>query len=182
MGSKEHHTPMTGTPNVKTALNTALGELDSVIGRVGAADVALMGQSETGGTDGGDASAATFNVRPLEEFVDSDGLVAIASDRFTPEAGTYLLVSEGITGLATGNARLQLYNYTQSSVVFTGESIDEDNNSSAVLMCVFTADGSDAYEIRQYTENAQSGLGLGPDDGAGLGDEMYLDAMIVRFA
>jgi hypothetical protein len=179
--SNANHTPITGTPDVKDALNTALGQLDSAIGGIGAFDVAVIGEELADGTDsatiGSNGVYVTRNLEGLE--VDSGGIVSIASDRFTPIAGTYLLLATAAMDDNHSGGRIQLYNYTQTAEVMPGMGFSLDDNEAVELMCIFTANGTDAYEIRQII-GAGGGSTLGNDDGATLGTETYLEVVLIR--
>lgn len=128
-------------------------------------------------TDGGSASAATWNVRDLNtESSDVRGIVSLSSNRFTPISGTYKLKASA-PAFDVGLHRLGLYNQTQTSYVEKDQGAEantgNNDNTLAHLTTVFTANGTDAYEIHHYTTSSKSGNGLGKavNDGA---NEVYL--------
>lgn len=139
--------------------------------------IAILTDEKATTTDGGGCSATTWNARDLNtEQNDPDSIVSIASNQFTPVAGTYRLHAyapcyEGALH------RLRLYNVTGASVVQEGVGMKSQgtglDTSLAHLTCRFTADGIDAYRIDHYTSAAQAanGLGIATDDGS---PEIYL--------
>ena len=183
MLKRANHTPITGTPDIRTAMNTALGELDAALGGSGV-DAGVIGESVASGTNPANASTATWNVRRLQGLeVDGSSIVAVSSNKFVLAAGTYALWAKGVfqrsTSL-TGN-KLRLYNVTQTSVVQTGMNRHTDDNATwASLMAVFTSNGTDEYRIDHYTQFRQT-QGLGNKFTLGTNEE-YLHIMLMRLS
>lgn len=141
----------------------------------GPGQVAILWDQKTSATDGGNASATTWNVRDLNtEHSDVYGLVTIGSNLFTPIAGTYLIEASA-PAFDVGLHRLKLYNASGLSDVFFGQVAEANTGgnvtSPATLTGVFTTAGSVAYGIRHYTTSAKTG-GLGQAVGDG-GVEVY---------
>lgn len=181
MGEKNYHTPITGTPDLRTALNTALGELDSAVGFIGRFNAAVIGDTYSSGNNGSSPSATSWNQRTINnEQSDDDAIVALSSNEFTPVAGTYLLYVTGTTYSVQEN-RLRLYNVTQTSVEAYGICSKNDNEQVAVTLThILTANGTDAYRLDHYTYDTGGFLGI--QDGVGGTAEHYLQVMMVRFA
>lgn len=176
MGSRNYHSPISGTPDVRTAINTALGELDAGIDQIPTGQVAVIGESANDFANSA-TSAPTSNTWYARELanleVDADSLVSIDSPQFVLKTGTYALVAMGYC--RTNDHRLRLYNATEGEVVLQGMATREEN---AHLFAVFTANGSDEYELQHYT--GSSGTPFGRDDNVSGDDEVYVQIAIVR--
>ncbi len=139
--------------------------------------IAILTDEKATTVDGGGSSATTWNARDLNtEQSDADNIVSIASDEFTPIAGTYRLFAQA-PEFSSGLSRLRLFNVTGAAVVQEGLSGSYSGTINIGLItslsCRFTANGTDAYRIDHWTESAQAttGLGLATDDGS---PEIYL--------
>ncbi len=171
-----------------SAINSRLAELDAAITSQAAASVsmqaAVLYESQTSGTNGGGASATTWQTRTLNTELDDDEIVTLSSNQFTPIAGTYVIMAAA-PAYKVDEHRLRLYNVTQASVVQEGGNAFSDNGdayvTNALLYWIFTANGTDAYRIEHYTNTAQAstGLGLNVNDGSA---EVYTSVMLLRFA
>ena len=181
-----YHDAFTNEALTAIEVNERLGDLDAAIDTASASASSLkfarVYDSKATTTDGGASSAATWNIRNLNAETDPDSIVAIASNRFTPIAGTYLIMATA--PCFKGNEhRLKLYNHTGTADVLFGNSGDADNTnnvqSNAYLQGVFTANGTDAYELRHYITTAQTGDGLGQAVGDGA-VEIYADITLIK--
>jgi hypothetical protein len=168
-------------------INARLSDLDAAITTQAAASVgmsaALLYDSKTTGTNGGSASATTWNTRTLNSEVDPDSIVALSDPNFTPTAGTYVIQAIA-PAYRTEENRLRLYNVTQTSVVFAGLNAFSDAGDTvqvmAALYWIFTANGTDAYRIDHYTDTASGSIGLGLNVGDG-GAEVYTQVLLLKF-
>lgn len=134
--------------NVKQAAATALQA---------AIKVAIIEDQKSVGTTAGAATASAWTKRDLNtEVSDSDSLVTLASDQFTPIAGTYRI--EVVAPFYnTVNTRIRLYNSTGAAEAARGpNNYIGSQGGSAHLSGIFTANGTDAYEIQYYCTNAGS--------------------------
>jgi hypothetical protein len=136
---------------------------------------------------GGDGAAATWNTRTLNTVVfDDDDIVALASNQFTLEAGTYFIVARA-PALFTGKTKTRIRNITDSTTALVGAS-DFSNTSGSgqvvhsPLSGRTTIASSKTFELQQYTENnAGFGVGLGtPTNAAEV--EVYSEVEIYRKA
>lgn len=137
--------------------------------------IAILTDEKTTGTDGGGASATTWNARDLNtEQSDDDAIATIATNQFTPIAGDYLIRCYA-PAYSVDDHRLRLYNVTGTAVVQEGMTISSTTSigQSAFLEHKFTANGTDAYRIDHYTKaaKASNGLGQAASDGS---PEIYL--------
>lgn len=140
-------------------------------------NTAILADEKTTGTDGGGSSATTWNPRDMNiEYHDPDNIVTIASNKFIPTAGDFIINVHAICYKA-GLNKLRLYNVTIAAVVKTGMSGFSGTSSGdadmQTLMWEFTANGTDEYRIDHYTINTKSsdGLGFATDDGS---PEVYM--------
>ena len=140
---------------------------------------------KTTGTDGGTSVSTTWNARDLNtEVYDPNSIVAVASNQFTPIAGTYKLTAKAPAFRSIGH-RLRLYNVTGTAVVGkAGPGVQTENvagttDNLAHLTNFFTANGTDAYRIDHYTETGFGTNGLGNAVGDGSA-ETYLDLVLEK--
>lgn len=151
--------------------------------------VAIIGDVKSGGTAGGSSSAATHNIRDIQtEISDVDGIVSIASNRFTLAAGTYT-IHFATCAFGTDGTVARLRDYTNSAYVGEGlsESFTGSNNVGGHVTgsTVVTPSGSTAYELHMYTQSAQSANGLGTQgggEGGAAGDDVYTLITILKHA
>lgn len=179
MGEKNYHTPITGTPNIRTAINDVLSDLYSALDGAGQFKGAVIGHEVASGS-ASNTVEDTWTKRTLSGLeVDPDALVSISSDEFTPVAGKFFLLCMA-TVKGGGHNRLRLYNRGQSSMVQLGMNFYQpfSVNRNMPLFAVFTADGSDSYSIdHQASSNSSGGMGL---ESPQWTDEHYMQAMLVR--
>lgn len=146
--------------------------------------IAVLADEKSTGTAGGSSSATTWNNRNLQtEISDTDNIVSISSNQFTPIAGTYLIFVSAV-GHRVGSHRVRLYNVTGAATVSEGLSVRSGNADTvgaiAALAHVFTANG-DAYRIDHYTAAAQATDGLGSAVGDGS-NERYMEITLLKLA
>lgn len=139
---------------------------------------AILADEKAANTNGGGASATTWNARDLNtEIVDADAIVSISLNQFTPISGTYRIVVHA-GAFKTGSHRLRLYNVTGAASVKEGQNARsgsaDDNATNALFDHVFTANGTDAYRIDHYTVVASATNGLGVAMNVGGASERYM--------
>lgn len=139
-------------------------------------DTALLADVKTSGTAGGTSASTTWNNRPLNTiYYNVNNIVSLDSStgQFILIAGDFeaLIFSAVVGGSAAGNlARSRLYNVTGAASVQEGVNsgaVTNDFNVTMVL-CKFTANGTDAYRVDTYTSVGRATIGLGQamSDGA----------------
>lgn len=165
------NTPMKA---IEDAINTASGSVSDLA-------AAVVTDTELTTTDGGTASN-TWNNATLNTEDDAAGIVAVAGNRFTPTAGTYLVLAYA-PGVDIGHHKLLLYNVTQGSEVAHGQNatanITANAGTPAFLAYIITANGTDAYQIQHYATTLNIGDGQGVNTGDG-GDEVYLTVLLFK--
>ena len=181
MPSKNYHVPITGTPDIRTALNTALEALDDAIGDI-LPNEAAFGVEEADSTDNGSTTSTTWTA--LDGYdgyeVDGDFVVVPVSGYFTPKAGTHILKARHTYGGSSASgARLRLNNVTQGSAVKEGLCVKTQGGQQMLsLMAIFTANGTDTYRLEAYAVTANTN-DLGVAQGLGT-KETYADIMLMR--
>ena len=126
----------------------------------------LQVRHETSGTThGGDAVAATDNVRILNTVVTNEITSAsLSSNRITLPSGTYYIDHVGFAYDCSSHRTL-LYNITDSSVTLLGTNAYADVNNEvgnhSFLKGRFTISSQKVFEIRHYTDAAKGTFGLG---------------------
>lgn len=187
--SETYHSDIASTDAITVqGINTPLEALDAAIdavqeaGAVTEALAAIISDSKTTTTAGGDAAAVTYNERNLNAEVDGDSIVAISSNKFTPIAGIHWLFAYAPAHDMDGH-KLRLVNVTQSAVTIAhGQNAFANSggnmSSTAYLMHIFTANGTDEYRVDHYTNtiSATDGLGEATADG---GAEIYLQGVLI---
>ena len=137
------------------------------------------------GSAGGDASATTDNVRVLNTVVTNEiSGASLGSNRITLPAGTYF-IDAWAYAYQTDMNRAMLYNQSDSSVTILGHSnFSDDNNqgySPSFVRGRFTISAQKLFEIRHYTEKANSGNGFGIDTDDSR-TNVYTDVLIWKVA
>lgn len=146
---------------------------------------AYLRDEKASGSNGGSAASASWNTRVLNtEVFDSDGIVALASNQFTLQAGTYF-VEASAPALFTGKSRLRIRNITDSSTVGLGPATYGDtgaitSSAYATVRSRIVIAGTKTFELQHYITN---GAGFGVDLGTptSTGEiEVYGEVMIWR--
>ena len=153
-------------------------------GAVSSESYAIIGDVKSSGTNGG-SSVVGWQTRDLNtELFDPDGIVSIASNKFTLGAGSYV-VSWMCQSYRSNQQKSKLVNDTDSTDVQVGlaqyASSTATNTQSSTGSAGFTISGSKAFKIEHYISNAQSANGLGVNIGS-TGDEIYTLVNITKLA
>lgn len=126
------------------------------------------------GTDGGTSAADGYQTRDLNtEVVDVDNIVTLAANRFTPIAGVYYIRSSAPSHCDRSQSNLNNFTTATTILYGTSEYCTTASSSRSEVSGIFTANGTDEYEIRHYTETevADSGLGVATNNGVDV--EVY---------
>jgi len=137
---------------------------------------AIICDQKSAGTGGGTSTANSWSTRDLNtEIADPDGIVSIASNRFTLAAGSYL-IKWNAPFFYCQRAITRLYDHTNTAVRQLGQSNSTFGSSSGQINLFgaarVTPSGSTAYEIQYYVDNADSD-GLGHDNPDDEGVSMF---------
>lgn len=131
-------------------------------------DIAKLWDSKAQNTAGGSMVATTWTTRDLNSEIDTNGIVSLAANLFTPIAGVYeiTVVAPFVGNSGTPTSILcRLLNNTAGIVPTGGYSSVEraqvSDSVTIVLNTVFEANGVDAYAIQYYSTQARATDGLG---------------------
>lgn len=130
-----------------------------------ATSYAIIADHKTAGTGSGNYTANAWTARDLNtEVYDADGIVSIASNRFTPAAGTYRIMVRIPFNVGTNDDLVtRLYNFTDTSETIVGGGLANGGSAKTYVYLegVFEANGTDAYQIEYYGVNAWGGASEG---------------------
>lgn len=163
-------------------INERLADLDEAIGNVDVAtlSVAVLTDEKATTTDGGSASAATWNLRDLNTLDPNPStIVSLSSNKFVPVSGTYEIEVYACASQVDAH-RVRLYNVTTGTAVITGINMDVGTGGIGQIASLcrrFTANGTDEYRIEHYTETARATDGLGQAVGDGS-NEIYCTVIL----
>ena len=155
------HASNSGTENLVLASNgnvTVAGALSagSFTGAGLFTSYAIICDQKSSGTNGGEGSTSTWNVRDLNtEITDPDGIVSISSNKFTLGAGNYL-IKWTCPGHRINRNQSRLYDVTNSAVIQYGQSMrsyqSDVTTSNSNGFARVTPSGSTEYRIEHNYE------------------------------
>lgn len=141
---------------------------DGVSGYV-AAPYACVQHSVASGTHGGGCTAATWNTRPLNVVQSDDsGIVALASNQITLQAGTYEINARSVA-FACSSSKTRLRNITDSTTTLLGSDVYHSSTTAAesVVSGRFKILSAKTFELQHWTQNTVATNGLGPSATSG---------------
>jgi hypothetical protein len=146
---------------------------------------ALLQDQKSSGVDGGTATSGSYQTRTLNtEVFDSAGIVALAANQFTLQAGTYYIDARA-PAFAVNRHKAKLRNITAGSDTAFGSETRADSvsngESDSWVRARVTLAGATVFELqhRVETTNADDGYGIG----SAFGDiTVYSQVMIWREA
>jgi hypothetical protein len=146
---------------------------------------ALLRDEKAAGTDGGSLAAATWATRTLNtESFDPGGIVTLAANQFTLQAGTYYLVARA-PAFNAGSHKLKIRNITDSTDAVIGSTtytITTNNMTDSWCRGRITIAAAKAFELQHHLEAAPVNT-AGGEAGAGHGVvEVYSEVEIWREA
>lgn len=126
---------------------------------------AVINGTLTSGADAGDFASGSWTKRVLNtEQSDIDGIVSIASDVFTLQAGTYFIRASA-PAYAVGEHQIKLRNTSSSSdaILGTVEDADAANlvQNRSTLSGVLVLVAATTFELQHQCETTNTGDGLG---------------------
>lgn len=148
--------------------------------------IAIIRDEKTDGTDGGTFTSGAWRTRDLNtEVYDLDAIVTISSNQFTPAAADYLCIARAPAFQSEGH-RSRLYNATQASSPHIGSGAYGSSGTAAQtdswVWYVFTANGTDAYELQHRCSSSKATVGLGTDDQMAVGVEVFTEVILLQLA
>lgn len=143
---------------------------------------ALLRDEKAQNTDGGGFTSGAWQTRTLNtESSDVDSIVSLSSNQFTPIAGTYRIYATA-PGHHVNEHQARLRNVTAGSTTITGTAEFSSSGTNvptcSIVAGVFTANGTDAYELQHQcvTTQATNGFGIG----ANLTTEVYSQVILMK--
>ncbi len=127
---------------------------------------ALVRDEKAQGTAGGTITANTWTKRVLNtESFDPDGIVSLASDQFTLQAGTYFLKGRGPAYSCEAH-KLRIYNATDAAVAIVGDSCYSTDGAGvpdrpAEVVGRVTIASAKAFELQHLSRATQNTDGMG---------------------
>lgn len=153
------------------------------------ASYAIICDRKSNGTDGGSLTSGGWRVRDLNhEIADADGIVSISSNRFTLQAGSYLIKANAPQYGRNYHA-LRLYNYTDSSTIADGQgnfaNYNDNIYNSAFVWGRTTISSAKEFEVLHrvsISNSAGDGAGVGAGGGFTVNYEIYTVVEIYKEA
>lgn len=146
--------------------------------------VAVIADHKAQNTAGGTFTSGAWQTRVLQtEVSDANGLVTISSNQFTPISGTYLIRASA-PAYGVDNHQTRLQNITAASTTLTGtteysrSTASAQNQTRSFVVGVFTANGTDAYELQHRCGTTKSTDGMGTQ--ANLTTEVYAQVELAK--
>jgi len=148
------------------------------------ASVAIICDQKSSGTSGGTFTSGAWRTRDLNtEVTDVDGIVSIASNRFTLQAGTYT-INWSAPGYGTYRHKSKLRDITTSSDLQIGTSAytsDADNVATTSIGAkTVTITSAHIYEVQHRCQQSEATDGYGVNGGSSTGSvvEIYTTVII----
>ena len=175
-----------GSANQYLANVSTTGELTFVTPPGSFTSYAIICDKKTDSTAGGTFTSGSWVGRELQtEIADPDNIVSIASDRFTLQAGSYLIQASA-PAIEVNRHQTRLYDVTNSAVKQYGSNEYSSNAAGyavtrSMLEARVTITGATAYEIQHRCEDTVSGFGFGVNNNFG-GESIYTIVSIFKEA
>lgn len=154
----------------------------------GLIQVATVSDTQPDGTYVGAATTGQWTKRDLGTEVDASNIVAVSNSEMTPVSGTYLVHISGSFFYTGGTQiRFRKTNGTGSTVVasptvYVNPTQDgESGGSQLTAVGLFSASGSDTYELQYYTDSASVTVGLGYATSNGE-SEVHAQVTLIKIA
>ena len=136
------------------------------VGRTGLYEsIAIICDRKANASQGGTFTSGAYRTRDLNtEITDADGIVSIASNQFTLQAGTYTI--EAIAPCVDVQTHIaRIYNITDSSVVqISTAGLAWDGGlvrDTAIVKCVLTIAAAKTFELQHRSEQTLATNGFG---------------------
>ena len=149
----------------------------------GSAEVCVLSDVKTIGTNGGSFTSGAWQTRDLNTISGGGTFCSLSANRFTLQAGTYLLVARAPAHqvnrhqcrLVEDPAGTATEVKTGSSQI-AGSGVATGNNSH--LIHQFTIASATVYEIQHQAQTTSSIVGFGVQ--SGFSDEVYTEVEIIK--
>lgn len=144
---------------------------------------ALLRESQVSGTDGGGATSGAWRTRVLNtEAADPDGIVSLAADQFTLQAGTYYIRGRAPAHQCNSH-QCKIRNVTAGSDAIIGSSVNSPTTNGTIsdsdVSGRVTIAGATVFELQHQVETTKATNGFGVNAGLGVA-ECYSEVEIWR--
>jgi len=147
--------------------------------------VAIITDQKASGTTSGTFTSGAWRTRDLNtEISDDDGIVSIASNQFTLQAGTYT-IEWLCPSNSSARSRSKVKNITDTADVGYGlSSHGYDDQAYALGYAQVTISSAKAFEVQHYCQTTKDGNGFGIEGGSSSGSEVekYTTVKIYKHA
>tara|TARA_R110000796_G_C14421942_1_gene420040 strand:- start:242 stop:748 length:507 start_codon:yes stop_codon:yes gene_type:complete len=127
--------------------------------------VAVIADRKTAGTQGGTATSGSWQTRDLNtEVSDVAGIVTIASNQFTLQAGSYIVDWNAVFYNSTNQSISRIYNITDSAIVSVSISARATSGVGSKLSIgigYIDITSAKVFELQQRVQTTVSGTGYG---------------------
>ena len=143
---------------------------------------AIIADQKSSGTNGGAFTSGAWRTRDLNtEVTDVDNIVSLSSNRFTLQAGTYLIIARAPAHDCNSH-QTRLRNITDGSTVRFGMNSFLDSryqgNTNALLIARTTITGAKEFELQHQAESDKTNGGFGV--AANYTTEVYTEIEIYK--
>jgi hypothetical protein len=132
---------------------------------------AILTDEKAANTDGGTATTGDWRTRTLNTEVDPDGIVTLAANQFTLQAGTYLIRASAPAHVVNRH-KTKIRNITAGSDAIIGMSMYADSangvTSTSSLVGRVTVAVATAFELQHRVETTANTVGFGVADNFGV--------------
>lgn len=143
---------------------------------------ALLRESQSAGTQGGDLTQSSWNKRSVTEVYDPAGIVSVSGGAFTLGAGTYRIRAYAVGYKVNGHIT-RLQNTSDASTPAIGSAgysdADYGGNDKSELNVELTIASSKTFELQHNCNQTKTGNGKGQRTNLGV-TETYAQVMIEK--
>lgn len=152
---------------------------------VGFPKVAIVSDVKAYNVSGGTFTSGADRTRDLNTESDPDSIVSVASNAFTPIAGTYLI--EWTAPVYIVNRHFsQLYNKTAATRAALGTAVFASSADNATTpstgAAIVTCNGTDEYEIRHRCATTSATYGFGISHDVSGADSVYTVVKLTKLS
>lgn len=147
--------------------------------------VAIVSDVKAYNVSGGTFTSGADRTRDLNTESDPDSIVSVASNAFTPIAGTYL-IEWTAPGYAVDRHFSQLYNKTAATRAALGTAVAASSADNATTpstgAAIVTCNGTDEYEIRHRCATTSATYGFGISHDVSGADSVYTVVKLTKLS
>lgn len=147
--------------------------------------VAVLRDEKAANTPGGDFTAGAWQTRTLNTEVDPSGIVTLAANQFTLQAGTYFIDARAPAHGVSAH-KTKIANITDTTDALIGSNNSQQNTAEAYtgdswVRGIVTIAAAKAFELQHRGAVTKATNGFGIEANLGV-VEVYAEVVIFRFA